>query len=141
MTTLTQTFTRQLVVEDCYRCHVTFGMTAAFRTARLNDHGNFYCPAGHGQHYTGQSEVEVAREERDRALRDRDFARTSRQAARDQAAAAERSARAYRGHATRLRNLIARGVCPVPGCRRNFTNVREHMATEHPDYHQHEEQS
>ena len=53
----------------------------------------------------------------------------------DQLAAAERSARAYRGHLTRMRNRIAAGVCPVPGCRRTgLTQTLRHIASQHPEW-------
>lgn len=127
----TQTFTGTLVIVDCCTCAVPFGMTEAMNKARRNDHAWFYCPAGHKQHYTGHSETEQLRARLRTAERSEAFYR-------DQAAAARRSAAAQKGQVTRIRNLIAKGICPVSGCRRNFTNVREHMATEHPDYHNHE---
>lgn len=137
----TQTFTDTLVVVSCGAsdCDVVFGMTERHYRARLADHRTWHCPNGHPRAYLGKSDAELARAERDQARRERDWARTARDAARDQAQAAHRSAAAHKGHATRLRNLIARGVCPVTGCRRNFADVRAHMATEHPGFHAHED--
>ena len=48
----------EFVTEECCRCHVPFAMTAAFERKRLKDHGWFYCPAGHKQHYTSKSAEE-----------------------------------------------------------------------------------
>jgi len=127
----TQTVTTTLTVISCDGCGVTFGISVGFYSARRDDHKTFYCPNGCRRAYSVRSETEQLQID----LR---YARSARDAARDQATAAERSARAHKGHATRLRNLIARGVCPVPGCRRNFANVRAHMAAEHPNFHLHD---
>lgn len=133
----TQTFTGTLVVQDCCNCGITFGVTRAFDQARLSDKGSFYCPAGHSQVYVGKSDAQAAKDEKaraDKAEQEASWLRTSRQAAWDQAQASERSARAYRGHMTRLRNRIAAGICPVSSCRRNFANVKAHIETQHPEW-------
>lgn len=99
-----------------------------------------YCPLGH-EWVVGDAENDrlkrEAKEAQERAAlhaRQAEFARTARDAAWDQARAAERSAAAYKGHATRLRNRIANGVCPVAGCRRHFDNVQAHIEGQHPDW-------
>jgi hypothetical protein len=51
---------------------------------------------------------------------------------RDQRLAAERSAAAVRGHITRLKNRIAKGVCPE--CHQAFPSLARHMETKHPAY-------
>jgi hypothetical protein len=134
----TQTFTGTLTVIDCPACGMPFGITTRFETQRRDDHTTFYCPAGHGQSFRGKSALE---QERDRLKASRDRAVQSEQWWRRRAEQERRSAAAQKGHRTRVLNLIAKGVCPVAGCRRNFTNVREHMATQHPDFHTHEEQA
>lgn len=130
----TQTYTETLVVVRCGHpeCDLTFGMPRAFYDARREDHRTWWCPNGHPRAYLGQSEEDRLRSR----LR---VAEQSEAFYRQQAATARRSAAAQKGQRTRVLNLIARGVCPVAGCRRNFTNVREHMATKHPDFHGHEE--
>lgn len=123
---LTMTYTGTLVIEECCNCHVTFAMPADFQR-QCRDAGPamaFYCPAGHGQHYT-VSEV--------RQLKDRlDRAEARARAARDQADAAERSRRAYKGQLTKARKRIGNGTCPC--CNRHFANVERHMRGQHPDY-------
>ena len=116
------------------RCGVAYGLTQRYIDARTKDRAEWRCPNGHPVWFPGKT----PEQERDEARADARRARIARAAAEDQADAAERSARAYRGHVTRIRNMVARGICPVAGCRRNFTNVREHMASEHPDFHVHE---
>lgn len=130
----TLTFTGTLVVEDCCVCGIAFAMPKDMQARRRNDHAWFYCPAGHQQHYTGSTETERLR----RRLK---LTEDSERFYRDQAALERRRAAAQKGQRTRVMNLITRGICPVAGCRRNFTNVREHMASEHPDFHAHEDPS
>ena len=129
---MTTTYIETLVAETCCHasCGVTFGMTEAFRRLRINDHAWFYCPNGHQQHFTGRTEEEKLRAR----------LRTSQESERfyqQQAALERRRTAAQKGQRTRVLNLIAKGICPVAGCRRNFDNVRSHMATEHPDFHEH----
>lgn len=124
--------TLRMVTEVCVNCAMPFQMPEAFRERALADHSrSFYCPAGHSQHYTG----ETREQQLDRRLA---WAKSRETALRDQYEAEKRSAAAYKGQVTRVRNLVAKGICPVAGCRRNFTNVREHMATQHPDFHTHD---
>lgn len=124
MTTLTDTSV--LVIEECCECHTRFAMSSALQSQRLADHKLFYCPNGHGQHYTGESEAEKLK----RQLR---AAQTSATWNRDQYLASERSKAAIKGHLTRARNKLARGQCPC--CDQVFGNVREHMKFKHPEYH------
>ena len=132
MTLGTLQYTGVLVIEDCYKCHIRFGLPADMQARRIQDHETFYCPSGHGQIYSGPTPLQQAKKEADRLRTDLRYARSAAQAARDQAEAAHRSAAAHKGHATRLRNLISKGICPC--CRRNFSNVRAHMLTEHPGF-------
>lgn len=84
----------------------------------------FWCPNGHRQVFAGKT-VEQKLRERVEAeqLRTRQ--------ARDQAEAAERTARAYKGQATKIKRRVLRGVCPF--CDRSFENVTRHMESKHSD--------
>jgi len=97
-------------------------MAEEFKKQRLRDHKDFYCPAGHPQHYVGETDADKLRraEQRNRALK-------------DQLDAAEASRAAYKGQATKYRNQVARaenGVCPH--CNRSFVDLRRHMGSKHP---------
>jgi hypothetical protein len=119
--------------ETCCRCGVEFGMPKALRDVRLADHGNFYCPLGHPQHYTaGKTEVELEREKRERAEADRDFWMREEAAERERAEAEKRRHAATKGQLTKAKKRIGNGVCPC--CNRHFSNVERHMATQHPDF-------
>lgn len=116
----------------CCGCGVVFGMPDTLVTERKRDHATFYCPNGHAQGFTGKSDTEKLRETNDRLHRQLAQESARADAAYDQAEAAERSARAYRGHATRLKNRVAKGKCPC--CSKVFPDVAAHVATEHPGY-------
>lgn len=126
-------FTAVLSIMDCGECGAIFGVTREFDSRRRDDGKTFYCPSGHARVYreTEKTKLEKQLASTKQQLQ---WAQSSGQAARDQAKAAERSARAYKGHLTRMRKRIANGVCPVPGCQRHFTNVMRHISTQHPDW-------
>jgi hypothetical protein len=112
-----------LVVEECYLCGIAFGMPSDYKEVRLRKRDTFYCPNGHGQHYTGKTDAEKLREANERL-----------QATRDLLAAEERSHIATRGHLTRAKKKIKGGVCPAPGCKRHFTDLERHIASKHPGF-------
>lgn len=128
-----------LYITNCPTCHVIHAIPLTLKTRRMEQGGDVYCPNGHVWIFT-KSEVDVQRKRADDLQERLRRAEIGRTAARDQAAATERSNRAYRGHLTRLKHKIARGLCPVPGCRRTFTNVLRHIEGEHPGWaHEHAE--
>lgn len=119
----------------CCKCGMVFGMPEEFYTTakQLSESMTWYCPAGHPQHFvSGGTEAEKVRRERD-ILRQR-LAMYSEQTDQERRArkAAERSAAAYKGAATRMKNRAKAGVCPC--CNRTFQNLARHMATQHPDH-------
>jgi hypothetical protein len=102
--------------------------------ARKGNNGvHAYCPNGHQWHLAiGATEEEKLRRERDRlkqAVAERDDEINRQLNLRE---TAERSASAYKGQATRLRNRAKAGICPC--CNRHFTNLERHMTTQHKDW-------
>lgn len=131
--TVHQQWTEQIVTEVCVNCGMPFAMASTFRSERLADGREFYCPAGHKQWFTRRKDAEEQlRQERDRARRDRDNARGRARHLEDQYAAERRSKAAIKGHLTRLRNRIAQGVCPE--CDVQFEDVRAHIEAQHPHF-------
>jgi hypothetical protein len=122
-----------LISVTCCNCGIPFAMAETFYDSRLRDGKNFFCPSGHQQHFT-ESETDRLRKELKRMRDLRDDAVTRWRAAQDQTTAAERSRRALKGALTRQRNRAAAGVCPADGCHRSFTNLREHIASQHPEF-------
>lgn len=137
--TTTLAYTGTLHIIECGVCAVPHAIPDEMYRDRRDNGGNWYCPNGHHLHFI-TTEAEKLRKQLDRVKSSEKWyfeALTRTQQERD---AAERSARAYRGHVTRLRNRIADGVCPVDGCRRNFANVKGHIARMHPTWaHEHPE--
>lgn len=122
------------------RCGVAFWLTAdTDRHLRMSSQ-TFYCPFGHASVWPqGESEEDKLRRERDRLKQEnarleemQRMALATANAQRDQRLAAERSASAYRGQVTRLKNRAAAGVCPC--CNRTFVNLRRHMAAKHAGF-------
>jgi len=130
---------KELAIEpvECGACGIVFGLGSSFKAARREDHKQFYCPNGCHISWSGPSKVEqerdAARELAARESRRRGWAEERAQQASDEAERERRSAAAYKGHATRIRNRIKNGVCPA-GCNRHFDNIRRHIATKHPDF-------
>jgi RNase P subunit RPR2 len=113
----------------CANCGVLFSMTADFVRRRREDHSRFFCPAGHGQTFTGENEKERLQREVN-ALR-QDSARLEEWAAAEQrrAAIAEADAKLARKEKARIEKRVQSGVCP--DCNRSFVNVARHMTTKH----------
>lgn len=125
--------TYTLRAQTCCDCGVLFGLEVGYDDRRHEDKKSFYCPNGHPQHYIGKTQAQRLQEQLDaaRSLAEREANR--RRYAEQNAEHERRSAAAYKGHATRIRNRIRNGVCPA-GCNRHFANVQRHIATQHPDF-------
>lgn len=121
----TQTYTGELTLIECAGCHMDFGVTPQFQSARRSDHARFYCPSGCHNHYPQRSTEEKLRAQ---------LARAEGEAAaqRARATTAENRRRAAKGQLTKAKKRISNGVCPC--CNRHFANVERHMETKHPEY-------
>lgn len=122
----------------CGSCGIVFGLSCEFIGARRFDRNLFYCPGGCHIKFCDSELVKLKRErERLEALvaakqRSIDHEREAADRARARAETALRSARSYKGHLKRVRNRVAKGVCPC--CNRFFVKLHRHMQSEHPDY-------
>jgi hypothetical protein len=114
-----------LVVETCCNCGTVFALSAALQEVRLEDHRTFYCPAGHGQSYTGKTEAERERERAEQAERELADARTRLMQEREELRVTKR-------RLTTERRRTAAAVCPC--CQRSFVQLRRHLSAKHPDY-------
>lgn len=114
---------------ECCRCGVTFGMPISLLKTFRNDSSKyFYCPNGHSQHFS-ETEVQRLQEELNRVK-----ANSQREIEwqKGQRIVAEKQLVAKKGQITKLKNRISKGVCPC--CNRSFSNLHQHMTTQHPDY-------
>lgn len=121
-----------LAIEYCYQCGIPFGLSLDFRNRRLEDHSNFYCPAGHPQYFCGKSEADKLRDELAREQRRATCFIEQRDNLARQNSTLTRQNAAQRGVATRIKNRISAGVCPC--CNRTFAQLAKHMASQHPDW-------
>jgi hypothetical protein len=121
----TVTLPTTLAVVECATCCMAFGVPERFVKDRRADHKSFFCPAGHSNVYSAESDEEKARRllAQEQQAHDQTRAR-----ARDAEAAAAKLA----AKAKRLRTRAANGVCPC--CQRSFRALAAHMKTKHPDY-------
>lgn len=44
----------------CPNCYIRFGLEPEHRTMLRNNHKSFYCPNGHSQYYTSESDADKA---------------------------------------------------------------------------------
>lgn len=122
---MTLSYTGELTTMTCW-CGIAFALPSdLYRVYRSRGIEEVYCPLGHSM--IPRDEGEVAKLQR--AL-ERERAASTHLA--DQRDAAERSARAHKGHVTRIKRRVANGVCP--SCKRTFPNLAAHMHSKHPDY-------
>jgi len=129
-----------IVILDCPSCGIHYGIMTDFRDRRVNDHRSWYCPNGHSIHFPQDNEAETLRKEVRRLERSKQWSEDQRRAAEADAARQRRVAAAARGRVTKIKNRIANGVCPAPGCKRSGlgADVMAHIASCHPDFHGHQ---
>ena len=116
--------TTELVVEECYKCHMLFAMPSYLRRQCLDEKRTFYCPNGHDQVFC-TSETERLRRE---LKQERNWSRSLQSDVEYE----RRRLSATKGHMTRLKKRVAAGVCPC--CNRTFQNLGRHMKGQHPEW-------
>ncbi len=107
----------------CWKCGIVYAVPDHFEKKRREERSTFYCPNGHPAVFK-KSQADVLRELLDEERRRKEWAERGRDSAR-------RSARAYKGKVTEIKNRVRNGVCPF--CKRSFENLRRHMETKHSD--------
>lgn len=125
----TLTFSDTLTVVECYNCGITFGMPEQYDRLRRSDHGWWYCPNGHQQHYNGKNEAEKLREQLQIAEKRLANARDDVRAERMSHDGTKNSLRSTRGELTKTRKRAEKGVCIH--CNRHFVDVARHMTSQH----------
>lgn len=113
-----------LVSETCCNCGIPFAMPDYLQRQCKENKKNFYCPNGHGQHYT-TSEIDKLRADVARAKQDGEWWK-------NRAEVSAKEVITHKGQITKLKNRISKGVCPC--CQRTFVNLGRHMHTKHPDF-------
>lgn len=127
-----------MIIDDktltcCHQgCGIAFCVPAWWEKKRRDDHTTFYCPNGHGQSFSKESDEEKYRRERDiakqqcaRIEEEKNIALRQRDEAKMTAARAAKKTK-------QLTKRAAAGTCPC--CTRSFSNMAEHMKKEHPEF-------
>jgi protein-arginine kinase activator protein McsA len=120
MATIT-TIALELVVETCINCDVVYAVDKDYQARRRKDHRLFYCPNGHGQHYTAENKE-------DRLAREKRVLESQLQQERE---ARDREVGELRSQIQRQAQRVNNGVCPH--CHRTFSQLARHMKAKHAD--------
>lgn len=119
------TETLNFVLEECCNCGIPFFMPNYLKQRLLNNPGtSFYCPNGHGQHYTGKTEEQKRIE---KLQEDLEFVKRDRQGIENQLLDTINEKNKLSRQLKRVKN----GVCPC--CNRSFTDLERHIKTKHPE--------
>jgi hypothetical protein len=120
-------FSHEFTLITCCKndCGITFAVPNWWNQGKRETRKTFYCPNGHPQSFTGASDIEKARRERDIARQ---------QVARAEQEAAEALARAQKAELAekKLKKCASAGTCPC--CSRTFSNMATHMKRQHPTF-------
>ena len=116
-------YTAHIQIHECIACGAPISLGAEMETHRKRTHETFYCPNGHPQVFSSESDKEKVA----RLTKTLDAERAARQIAEHNADVLRQKEAALREKMHRVKN----GVCPE--CRRSFTNLRRHMATKHQE--------
>lgn len=121
-----------MVNVECAKCGLLFSLTQNFCDRRHKDHKPFYCPNNHYNYWPQESDEEKLKKEKAALVRELQAEKNHKNFYKEEAKQQRRSAGAFKGQVTRIKNRIANGVCPC--CNRSFTNVRRHMNSQHPEF-------
>lgn len=128
-----QTYTWSVEVIPCAECGMPFGLSLDFIRRRREDGQSFWCPNKHSNYY-GETEIKKLQRQlklaQDGSISNREWAEREQQ----QRLKTERRVSALKGVVTRGKRRAHHGVCPVDGCRRTFSNLRDHMHNQHPGW-------
>jgi hypothetical protein len=127
----TQLYTGVIEVRCCPVCGIHYGVEEGWLDRKRQTGGSWHCPNGDSLVFT-ETELDRQKARAERAERQRDSAYRERDREAENAEHARFRARAEKAAKTRLKNRIAKGVCPC--CNRHFANVQRHIESQHPDY-------
>lgn len=132
ITALEQTVISTLVPQTCGECGIVFGLERTYRERLVSEHGDFYCPNGHGRRFTGETEADRLKRQLQQTQRCLDFARGDVAVYKGRVKTAERQIAARKGIITRMKRRLVAGRCVC--CLKQFKDLETHMANRHPKF-------
>lgn len=116
-----KTITLETII--CCECGIPFAVPDDYRQSLMQTKDSFYCPNGHGQHYSkSPHQVEKEKWDKERELYQRDLEILNNQISEQ---------RKLRRKAENRLKRVHKGVCPC--CNRTFQNLSRHIKTKHPE--------
>lgn len=136
----TFTSTQQFTVINCGSCDVQFALSTDKYNKVVETGEFFYCPNGHRIRYTDNENSILKRDldaqkfetERQRRYKEEEIQRNTEK--QKELESTRHQLHGTQGALTKIKKRIGAGMCPVPGCKRHFTNLDHHLHTQHPDY-------
>lgn len=95
--------------EECIKCGMVYWVPNGWQEQRKQKHDTFYCPNGHTQFYTGQTEAEKLRAELDREKRCCESKSAALANRDEQMEHMERQIRGYKGALVKARKAAQQG--------------------------------
>jgi hypothetical protein len=121
-------------VVACWKCKTDIVLPASLHdAAKRSSNISFFCPYGHeGVFREGETEADVLRRERDRALQQ--LAQKDDEIAQARKGWNEiaKELKATKATAVKARKRTAAGLCPC--CNRSFRQMALHLKTKHPTF-------
>lgn len=127
--------TVELSVINCGECGGTYAINDRYRKQKAQQGGGWncpYCKCNWGYWSDNDTEIGRLKNQLKSAEKRVEWAENGRRKAQQRAERTERRRRAEKAAKTRIKNRVAKGVCPC--CNRHFENLHRHMQTKHPDY-------
>jgi hypothetical protein len=117
----------------CGQCGLSQWIGEAQQDMLRANNQTFYCLMGHARQFPkGESDTDILRREVVRLKQDQAYLEDMRRQAEERAETEKKRAQGYKGHAAKLAKRAKAGVCPC--CNRTFSNMAEHMKTQHADF-------
>jgi hypothetical protein len=125
--------TVQLTQINCGKCGGTYALNERYRADRQKEGNGWHCPyCQTSWGYFGNGDIDDLKKKVANAEYREKLERERKERALSEANQLRFSLRSQKGAMSRIKNRVKHGVCPC--CTRSFTNLREHMKTQHPDY-------
>jgi len=112
-------------------CGCVFGISQEKYNRCKADGEDWYCPNGHCRVFCESTKSKMQKK-LNQEKRKTEYLRADVEKQRELKNNARHQARTYKGNVTKIKNRVAKGVCPC--CSRHFKDLERHMQGQHPDF-------